>query len=91
MGWRGVKNGELLTLAESHGFDVFLTADKALAYQQNLIRRKIAVVSLSANNWPIIRNKGVAILAGIEVASPGSITRVDVGSFMRARHRPPAP
>ena len=49
-GWSGLKNGALLTAAEEAGFDLFITADQELAYQQNLTSRKIAVMVLSANN-----------------------------------------
>jgi hypothetical protein len=47
MGWSGLKNGELLTLAEAQ-FDVFITADQNLPYQQNLAGRQIAVLVLVA-------------------------------------------
>jgi len=46
-GWAGVKNGPLLGLAEQ-SFDVFLTADQNLRYQQNLRSRKIAIILLSS-------------------------------------------
>jgi hypothetical protein len=45
-GWDTLKNGELLTAAEGAGFEVLLTTDKNLRYQQNLAVRKIAVVVL---------------------------------------------
>jgi hypothetical protein len=48
-GWAGVKNGELLRLAEGQ-FDLFLTADQSLRYQQNLTGRKIAILRLSTND-----------------------------------------
>jgi hypothetical protein len=48
-GWDTLANGELLRLAEEAGFDVLLTADNNLAYQQNLKGRKIAIVVLSGN------------------------------------------
>ena len=50
MGWGGVKNGKLLELASQRQFDVFLTADKNLPYQQNLAKLPIAVVILSAHS-----------------------------------------
>lgn len=49
MGWTGVKNGELIRLADEQ-FDVFLTIDKNLAYQQNLKRLRMAIVLLSVPN-----------------------------------------
>ena len=48
-GWGTLKNGELLTAAEDAGFDVLLTTDKNLRYQQNLSGRKIAIVILGRN------------------------------------------
>ena len=54
MGWGGVKNGKLLEAAERAGFDVLITGDKTLEYEQNLSHRRIALVALSAVNWPII-------------------------------------
>jgi hypothetical protein len=47
MGWAGIKNGKLLALAASE-FDAFLTVDKNLPYQQNLISLPIAVIVLDA-------------------------------------------
>ncbi len=49
MGWRGVKNGELLRRAEN-SFDVFITIDQGLQYQQNLEKAKIAIVVLAAQD-----------------------------------------
>lgn len=54
-GWSTVLNGELLRRAEEAGFDVLLTTDKNLAYQQNLSQRKIAVVVLGQNRWSLIQ------------------------------------
>ena len=46
LGWDRLSNGDLLTEAERAGFDVLLTADKNIRYQQNLTGRKIAIVEL---------------------------------------------
>jgi hypothetical protein len=43
-GWAGKKNGELLTLAETSGFQVFITIDRGIEYQQNLKPRSVAVL-----------------------------------------------
>ena len=50
MGWVGKKNGELLGLATINGFDIFLTMDKNLKYQQNLNRVDLNFVLLLAPN-----------------------------------------
>jgi hypothetical protein len=50
-GWSGLKNGALLNAAEEAGFELFITADQEMRYQQNLKGRKMALVVLSTNNW----------------------------------------
>jgi len=54
MGWGELKNGELLRIAEENGPEVFVTGDRSLADEQNLTGRRLAIVALSTNNWPII-------------------------------------
>ncbi len=49
MGWAGIKNGELMKLAEVD-FDVFVTVDRNLSYQQNLAKYNIALVVLKARS-----------------------------------------
>jgi hypothetical protein len=62
-GWSGLKNGPLLEAAEESGFDLFITADQELSYQQNLRDRKIAIVVLSTNNWDFIKAGNLLDLA----------------------------
>jgi predicted nuclease of predicted toxin-antitoxin system len=83
LGWAGLKNGELLSIAERNGVEVFLTGDQGLKYQQNLLRRQIAIVVLSATNWPIVRQHVEKILAAIALATPGSFQEIDCGRFTR--------
>jgi putative NIF3 family GTP cyclohydrolase 1 type 2 len=87
-GWSGLKNGELLSAAEREGFDVFLTGDRGLEYQQNLANRKIAIVWLSTNNWPILKKHVARVAAAVEGARPGTFARVDCGLFARKPPRP---
>jgi hypothetical protein len=54
MGWGGVKNGPLLALAES-AFDIFLTADKNLRYQQNLAGRRLVVIVFPSNKLSVVK------------------------------------
>ena len=83
MGWGDLKNGELLRTTEENGFRVFVTGDQTLVYEQNLAGRRLAIVALSANNWPIIKNRMSEILAAINNAAPGSFTMLDCGAFNR--------
>ena len=88
-GLAGYKNGALLKAAEESGFDVLLTGDKTLQYEQNMENRKIALVCLSANSWEIIRNNVAKIVAAIETAAPGSFIPVECGQFSRRYPKEP--
>nr|WP_242044723.1 hypothetical protein [Leptolyngbya sp. FACHB-1624] len=50
MGWRGLKDREILNLAEAYPFDVFITADKNLCYQQNLTQRALILIVLNSSS-----------------------------------------
>ena len=77
-GWDKLSNGDLLAEAERAGFDVFLTADKNIQYQQNLEGRKIAVVVLSTPQWPMVRLHTAKIAAVVNAATPGSYAEVQI-------------
>jgi hypothetical protein len=85
MRFAGLKNGELLKQAEASGFDVFITGDKTLEYEQDMRNRKIAVVSLSAPHWTLVKPHVGRIILAVENATPGSFTRVECGIFLRKR------
>ena len=87
MGWSGLKNGELLQLAEGNGIEVVLTGDQTIAYEQNLTGRRLAVVVLSAIELPIIRHNLPAIIAAISRAAPGPFQAVQCGVFTRRMPR----
>jgi hypothetical protein len=84
-GLAGLKNGELLDAVEQAGFDVLVTGDKTLEYEQNLRRRRIALVCLSANSWRIVRGHTSEIADAVAAATPGSIFLVNCGKFERRR------
>jgi len=77
-GWDRLKNGELLDAAEGAGFEVFLTADQSIRYQQNLRRRKIAIVVLGSGIWEFLQPHLDRIRAGVEAAQPGSLTEISI-------------
>jgi hypothetical protein len=77
-GWDKLKNGELLSAAEQAGFDVFLTTDKNIRYQQNLENRKIAVVVLGQQQWPHVRPHIQSVVTAVNAAFPGSFAEVDI-------------
>jgi hypothetical protein len=77
-GWDTLSNGDLLAEAERAGFEVFLIADKNIRYQQNLARRRIAVVVLSTPQWPIVRLHTAEVVAVVNAARPGSYAEVQI-------------
>jgi hypothetical protein len=77
-GWDRLSNGDLLAEAEPAGFDVLLTADENLQYQQNLAGRRIALVVLSTPQWPVVRLHIERIAAVVGAAAPGTYAEVDV-------------
>ncbi len=78
-GWSGLKNGALLAAAEEAGFDLFITADQELGYQQNLTGRRIALLVLSTNNWGVVKAQIAMIATAIDAAVPGGFLFVDIG------------
>ena len=77
-GWSGLKNGALLEAAEQAGFELFLTADQELMYQQNLSGRKIAILVLSTNNSELVKQHVAKIIAAISTTAPDSHSEVRI-------------
>jgi hypothetical protein len=77
-GWDTLSNGELLKAAEDAGFDVLLTTDTKLPFQQNLKGRKLAIVILSRNRWSLVRPRMQQIADAVNSATPGTCTVVDI-------------
>lgn len=64
-GWSGLKNGALLTAAEEAGYELLITADQEITYQQNLTGRKMALLVLSTNNRDLVKAGIAEISAAI--------------------------
>jgi hypothetical protein len=77
-GWDRISNGDLLNLAEAAGFDLLITTDKGIRYQQNLKDRQIAIVVLGNSTWRIVRRYLGRIASVVAEASPGSYAEVDI-------------
>jgi hypothetical protein len=77
-GWSGLKNGALLTAAEDAGYELFITADQEISYQQNLSGRKMALLVLSTNNWDYVKAAIAKIMAAIDAVTPDSYTEVEI-------------
>lgn len=78
LGWATQKNGELLRSAEEQGFEVLVTTDTNLRYQQNLAARRIAVVVLSTTSWPRIRVVAEHVASAVNAAAIGSYVEVPI-------------
>jgi hypothetical protein len=77
--WSMLENGALLRAAEAAGFDVLVTPDKNIRYQQNLTDRRIALVVLSCSQWgPGLRRHAERVLVAVNAAAPGSYTEVEI-------------
>ncbi len=76
--WSRLKNGELLDAAEKEGFEVLVTTDSKLKYQQNLKSRHIAVVVLSTPSWPRIQRAIPTVVAVIDAVSQGSYKEIEI-------------
>ncbi len=78
LGWAQLRNGELLAVAESAGFTVFVTTDRNLTYQQNLDNRRIAIVVLSTPSWPRIRRAIEAVTKAVDEAGEASFSELNI-------------
>jgi hypothetical protein len=78
LGWQGLENGALLDAAEQAGFDLLLTCDQNVRYQQNFAGRKLALVILSSNHWPTLRRIAARIATAVDFVQTGQIVKVDV-------------
>jgi predicted nuclease of predicted toxin-antitoxin system len=73
-----LENGELLNAAEAAGFDVIVTADQNIRYQQTLTGRKLSLVVLGSNIWPIVQKHRDAIAAKVDAAVAGSYDFIEM-------------
>lgn len=77
-GWDRLTNGALLAAAEEAGFDVLVTTDKNMRYQQNLEGHTIAIVVLGQQQWPKLRPYVQRVAEAVNAAMPGSFIEVDI-------------
>ncbi|MCP9824874.1 hypothetical protein [Synechococcus sp. EJ6-Ellesmere] len=71
LGWSTVTNGELIRLAEQKGYDLLITTDTNLRYQQNLRGRSIAILVLTTTSWPRIRQVTGELQAAVAAIESG--------------------
>lgn len=78
LGWATLSNGVLLDKVEQAGYDVLITTDQNVRYQQNLAKRHIALVVLLSTSWPRIRTQVSTIQAIIDAATPGTYHEIPI-------------
>jgi len=77
-GWEKLSNGDLLRAVDEKGFNLLMTTDKNMPYQQNLAGRKIGVVVLSVQAWHQLRPYTQLVVDAVSAAKPGEFTRVKI-------------
>ena len=77
-GWSELQNGELIAAAEAAGFEVFVTTDRNLKYQQNLTARTLSIVVLLTTSWPRIQLSLPAVLTALECARAEAYQEVHI-------------
>lgn len=77
-GWAGLENGELLSRAVKSGFEVFVTKDQSLEFQQNLQEADLGVIVLDApsHDIDVLRPMIPSALEAIEAVKPGEVRQV---------------
>jgi predicted nuclease of predicted toxin-antitoxin system len=76
-GWSSVKNGELIALAEAE-FDLFITSDQNIRYQQNLAERRIAILELSTNDLRRIVAAAARLLSAVNSMHSGEFRSLEI-------------
>jgi predicted nuclease of predicted toxin-antitoxin system len=84
LGWQELKNGDLLEAAQNRGFEVLVTADRNLAYQQNLKGRRLAIVVLPSGNWPLLKRAITDVVKAISESKTGDFKEL---KLTRSRRR----
>jgi hypothetical protein len=88
---RKLKNGDLLEAAQDQGFEVLVTADRNLAYQQNLKGRKLAIVVLPTGNWPLLRGAVAGVVTAVGESKAGGFKELKLARSRRGtRSRGPS-
>jgi predicted nuclease of predicted toxin-antitoxin system len=77
-GWSALSNGDLLVAAEKAEYQILVTTDQNLRYQQNLQERRIAIVVLRSTSWPRIRLRIDAVRKEIDASRVGGYVEIAI-------------
>jgi hypothetical protein len=76
-GWSRLTNGNLIESAERDGYDILITTDQNLRYQQNLKHRSLAILVLKTTSWPRIRHSVEKVIAEVNTILPGGFVELE--------------
>jgi hypothetical protein len=85
MGWSEIENGQLLEVAEKSGFELLLTTDSNLQYQQNLSTRRISLLILLNTDWRIVEKQVQVVVQAIDRATPNSYEEISFSIEPKSR------
>ncbi|MGA2721992.1 MAG: hypothetical protein ABSG79_06210 [Bryobacteraceae bacterium] len=77
-GWAELQNGDLIAETESAGFDLLITTDQGIRYQQNWAVRSLALLVLNTNDWTHLRRFKERILEAVDSIQPSECVELDV-------------
>lgn len=77
-GWQTLENGQLLAAAENDNYEILITTEQNLRYQQNLDQRKIAIIIIRSTSWPRIQIHISKIKDAVDSASAGNFIEVSI-------------
>ena len=77
-GWSELSNGDLLTIAEQEHYELLITTDRNLRYQQNLTSRQIAIVVLMSTSWPRIEQHTDRIRSVVNAIQVGDYQEISI-------------
>lgn len=75
-GWSEISNGNLLSKAEQDGYELLITTDRNLRYEQNLNNRSITIAVLMTTSWPRIKQQTDRIQAIVDASQPGTYQEI---------------
>ncbi len=78
LGWSTVTNGDLIRLADQEGYELLITTDTNLRYQQNLRSRSIPILVLTTTSWPRIRQVTSEIQAAVAAITAGDYQELSI-------------
>ena len=77
-GWHELHNGELLDMAETDGYELLITADRQMPFQQNFARRSMSILILTTNSWPVLRQRLDDVNRAVNAIGYNQISELDI-------------